>query len=185
MIAARPWWFASFAVGSTLEVKGIAKGYRDSWYSARVTEVRRRNNRRELHVAYDTIVTDDGEAEMEWILESSRARPCRDPDEELGELSCNQTVEVWLNEGWWEVQYVGMQEDQYLVRSGRYRVRASRLPHALVPCSWPPSLLGRFTLTLSGQAAGRSRVQSAGKEAAQGRKQPCATRGREEEETRG
>ena len=115
---------SQYAPSQLVEVRGTEEGFLGSWYAARVLEVKEARHAVRLAVSYVAFQEDDG-GTMKETADHSRVRPvppAHRPDF-VSELKKGAPLELELDDGWWEVEYVGRDGSKHVVAAKRYNVR--------------------------------------------------------------
>ena len=112
-----------YAIGSLVEVRGTEEGFLGSWYGARILEVREGRGGAQLRLCYLAFQEDDGSFWEDWVdhVHVRPMPPDRDDTFIVG-LRKGAPLEIFIEEGWWEVELSGRDGTNYLAAAKRYHV---------------------------------------------------------------
>ena len=110
-------------------MRGTEEGFLGSWYGARILESREgRGGVVRLRVCYLAFQEEDGSFWEDWV-DHVHVRPMPPVREDTGSfiagLKKGAPLEIFIEEGWWEVEYAGRDGEHYLAAARRYQVEHS------------------------------------------------------------
>jgi hypothetical protein len=117
-----------YAVDQLVEVRGTEEGFFGSWYGARILESCEARGALRLRLRYLAFQEDDGSFWEDWV-DHANVRPMPPMRSIVASLLAGlkkgAPLEIFIEDGWWEVEYVGNDGDNYLVAARRYQVEHS------------------------------------------------------------
>ena len=117
-----------YAVGQLVEVRGTEEGFFGSWYGARILESCEARGALRLRVCYLAFEEDDGSFCEDWV-DYANVRPMPPMRSIVASLLAGlkkgAPLEIFIEDGWWEVEYVRRDGDNYLAAARRYQVEHS------------------------------------------------------------
>jgi len=115
---------AHFQADALVEVRGSEEGFVGSWYTARVMEAKEARSSVRLHLCYLAFQEDDGSLWEDWLDHNMvRPLPPEGQDDFVDGLKKGAALEVFIEEGWWEVEFVSRDGSNFVVESKRYKVQ--------------------------------------------------------------
>ena len=112
-----------YVEGNLVEVRGTEEGFLGSWYAARILEAKEARSSIRLRLCYLAFQEDDGSFWEDWVdhVHVRPLPPDRD-DEFIQHVRKGAPLEIFIEEGWWEVEYAGRDGDNYVAAAKRYHI---------------------------------------------------------------